>query len=129
MGWCYPSTTWRLVCPLPRPNSILGLALSGPKLALGHACECPSQTATWHLDYSQEEAAQASCSAWAAPKRKQTKRQMVLCWGLGVVLPKRHVVLSLPTARIQFYFRTCPTLPCPRLALGHACECPNQSAT
>jgi len=37
LEWRYPSTTWRLVCPQPAPNAILGPALPVPRLALGHA--------------------------------------------------------------------------------------------
>jgi len=43
----------------------LGPVLPSPRLAFGHACECPSQSATWCLDYSQEETVQAPRDAFA----------------------------------------------------------------
>jgi len=43
----------------------LGPALPGPRLALGHAWQCPSQSATWRLDCSAKEANQAPRGAWA----------------------------------------------------------------
>jgi len=58
LGWCCPSATWCMVYPWPGPNSIFDPALLGPRLALGHACECPSQSTTWRLDCSQKEASQ-----------------------------------------------------------------------
>jgi len=48
-----------LVSPRPRPNAILGPALPGPGLAVGHAWQCSHQSATWRLDCSTEEASQA----------------------------------------------------------------------
>ena len=51
--------------PRPRPNAILGPALPGPRLALGHAWHCQRQSATSRLDCSVEEAGQAPRRAWA----------------------------------------------------------------
>jgi len=80
LGWCCPSTTWRLVCLRPGPNSILGPALQDPRLALGLACECPSQSATWHLDYNQEKAAQAPRGSWVVRPQEGTQASYVPMW-------------------------------------------------
>jgi len=64
LGWCCPSATWYLVCPQLGPNSILSPALPSPRPTLGHAYECPGQSATRRLDCSQEKAGQAPRDAW-----------------------------------------------------------------
>jgi hypothetical protein len=55
---------WRLVCPRPAPNAISGPTLLDPRLAMGHAWQCPSQSATWRLDCSVEEAGHAPLGTW-----------------------------------------------------------------
>ena len=45
------------------------------------------------------------------PRGSKRSTHVALCCGLGVVLPKRHMALGLPAARIQFYFGSCPTRP------------------
>jgi hypothetical protein len=62
------------VCPRPAPNAIMGPVLPSPRLALGHAWQCPSQSATWRLDCSAGEACQAPRGAWAAALRREPKR-------------------------------------------------------
>jgi len=77
LGWCCPSATWRLVCPRPGPNSILG-ALPSPRPTLGHASECPGQRATWRLDCSQEKTGQAPRGAWTVCPQEKTQAPCVL---------------------------------------------------
>jgi len=48
-----------VVFPRPTPNAILSPTLLNPMLALVHAWQYSSQSATWGLDYSEEEAGQA----------------------------------------------------------------------
>jgi len=74
LGWSCPSATWCFVCPRPAPNAIMGPVLPGSRLALGHTWQCPSQSATWHLDCNAEEACQAPRGAWAAALRREPKR-------------------------------------------------------
>jgi len=66
-----------LVCSRPGTNSIFGPALPGPRLALGHASECPSQIATWRLDCSHEEAGQAPRGAWVVRPQEGTQAPCV----------------------------------------------------
>jgi len=58
-SWVQPKRHMTLSLPRPEPNSILDPALLGSRLALGHTCEYQSQSAIWHLNYSQEKASQA----------------------------------------------------------------------
>jgi len=44
---------------------------------LGHAYECPSQSATWRLDCSQEEAAQAPRGTWVVRPQEGTQAPCV----------------------------------------------------
>jgi len=64
----------------PGPNFILGPALLGPRLALGHACECPCQSTTWRLDRSQEEAGQAPRGTWVVCPQEGTHAPRVPTW-------------------------------------------------
>jgi len=58
----------------------LGPALPGPRLALGHAYECPSQSVTWRLDCSQEETGQTSRGAWVVRPNEGTQAPRVPTW-------------------------------------------------
>jgi len=55
----------------------LGPALPSPRLDLGHACECLSQSATRRLDCSQEETGQAPRGACAVRSQEWTQASRV----------------------------------------------------
>jgi len=69
-----------MVYPWPGPNSIFDPALPGPRLALGHACECPSQSTTWRLDCSQKEASQVPRGVWVVRPQEGTQASRVPTW-------------------------------------------------
>jgi len=76
-AWAACLWAWQcLVCPRPGPNAILGPALPGPWLALGHAWQDPSQSATWRLDYIAEEANQAQRGACMSALRREPKHHV-----------------------------------------------------
>jgi len=47
---------------------------------LSHACECPSQSATWRLDRSQEETSQTARDTWVVRPPEGTQAPRVPPW-------------------------------------------------